>query len=241
MYDSGKGRWFAPDPAGQYWSPYVGMGNNPVSLVDPDGRAAQIAIAPGIAGFIIGGGLAALDIYSDPNASFSSIRSWARISTAATAGAVLAYCPATWGGFSAAVLGSGAANAADQMIKNGGTENFNYAENLGSMAGGTVGHRVGSGLTKSFSQPGGLGYSYISRSTDIGYTIASERALKTTMERAIIGPSIIVGSGIGELTAKRTGNMLNIMLDQVTVTGSRTNPNTAPATENVYQQVKNKR
>jgi hypothetical protein len=38
MYDSGKGRWFAPDPARQYWSGYVGMGNNPVSLVDPDGR-----------------------------------------------------------------------------------------------------------------------------------------------------------------------------------------------------------
>jgi hypothetical protein len=38
MYDSGKGRWFAPDPARQYWSPYVGMGNNPVSLVDPDVR-----------------------------------------------------------------------------------------------------------------------------------------------------------------------------------------------------------
>jgi hypothetical protein len=38
MYDSGKGRWFALDPARQYWSPYVGMGNNPVSLVDPDGR-----------------------------------------------------------------------------------------------------------------------------------------------------------------------------------------------------------
>ncbi len=31
-------RWFVPDPANQYWSGYVGMGNNPVSLVDPDGR-----------------------------------------------------------------------------------------------------------------------------------------------------------------------------------------------------------
>jgi hypothetical protein len=41
MYDSGKGRWFAPDPARQYWSPYVVMGNNPVSLVDPDGRQAN--------------------------------------------------------------------------------------------------------------------------------------------------------------------------------------------------------
>jgi hypothetical protein len=157
MYDSGKGRWFAPDPARQYWSPYVGMGNNPVSLVDPDGRAAQLA--PGIAGFIIGGGLAALDIYSDPNASFSSIRSWARISTAASAGAAMAYCPATWGGFSVAVLGSGAANAADQMIKNGGSENFNSADEfricwLVVQSGHGV--RITS-IRKNSSQPGGVG------------------------------------------------------------------------------------
>ena len=37
MYDSQIGRWMAPDPYGQYWSPYVGMGNNPESGVDPDG------------------------------------------------------------------------------------------------------------------------------------------------------------------------------------------------------------
>ncbi len=37
MYDSQIGRWMAPDPYRQYWSSYVGMGNNPMSLVDPDG------------------------------------------------------------------------------------------------------------------------------------------------------------------------------------------------------------
>lgn len=31
------GRWLSTDPAGQYWSHYVGMGNNPVSGIDPDG------------------------------------------------------------------------------------------------------------------------------------------------------------------------------------------------------------
>lgn len=30
-------RWLTPDPAGQFHSPYLGMGNNPVSGVDPDG------------------------------------------------------------------------------------------------------------------------------------------------------------------------------------------------------------
>jgi|GEM_PF-6885305 len=37
MYDSRIGRWFALDPYNQYWSGYVGMGNNPINGVDPDG------------------------------------------------------------------------------------------------------------------------------------------------------------------------------------------------------------
>ena len=37
MYDSRIGRWMSTDPYGQHASPYVGMGNNPVSGLDPDG------------------------------------------------------------------------------------------------------------------------------------------------------------------------------------------------------------
>lgn len=40
-WDGRIGRWMAPDPAGQFFSPYLGMGNNPVSGVDPDGRFWQ--------------------------------------------------------------------------------------------------------------------------------------------------------------------------------------------------------
>jgi RHS repeat-associated protein len=36
-YDAAIGRWLSTDPYGQYASPYVGMGNNPVSFIDPDG------------------------------------------------------------------------------------------------------------------------------------------------------------------------------------------------------------
>ena len=36
-WDSRIGRWMSPDPYGQYHSPYLGMGNNPISNVDPDG------------------------------------------------------------------------------------------------------------------------------------------------------------------------------------------------------------
>jgi RHS repeat-associated protein len=37
MFDSQLGRWHAIDPVMQFASPYIGMGNNPVSLVDPRG------------------------------------------------------------------------------------------------------------------------------------------------------------------------------------------------------------
>ncbi|WP_293881651.1 RHS repeat domain-containing protein [Sphingobacterium sp. UBA1498] len=36
-YDPAVGRWLTMDPMGQYISPYVGMGNNPVSMFDPSG------------------------------------------------------------------------------------------------------------------------------------------------------------------------------------------------------------
>ena len=37
-YDQQIGRWHNPDPAGQFSSPYVGMGNNWPNGVDPDGK-----------------------------------------------------------------------------------------------------------------------------------------------------------------------------------------------------------
>jgi hypothetical protein len=38
MWDPYIGRWISPDPAHQFASPYLGMGNNPMNGVDPDGR-----------------------------------------------------------------------------------------------------------------------------------------------------------------------------------------------------------
>ena len=37
QYDSDIARWLSVDPYQQYWSPYVGMGNDPVNQIDPDG------------------------------------------------------------------------------------------------------------------------------------------------------------------------------------------------------------
>jgi hypothetical protein len=37
MYAPVIGRWMSTDPYGQFYSPYLGMGNNPVIGIDPDG------------------------------------------------------------------------------------------------------------------------------------------------------------------------------------------------------------
>jgi RHS repeat-associated protein len=36
-YDPVVGRWLQHDPKGQFYSPYIGMGNNPIYGIDPDG------------------------------------------------------------------------------------------------------------------------------------------------------------------------------------------------------------
>jgi RHS repeat-associated protein len=41
LWDSRIGRWLTTDPKGQYNSPYLGMGNNPIIMEDPDGGAAN--------------------------------------------------------------------------------------------------------------------------------------------------------------------------------------------------------
>lgn len=40
LWDGRIGRWLTTDPYGQYFSPYMGMGNNPISSIDPDGGAS---------------------------------------------------------------------------------------------------------------------------------------------------------------------------------------------------------
>lgn len=37
LWDARIGRWTSPDPYGQYFSSYSGMGNNPLNKLDPDG------------------------------------------------------------------------------------------------------------------------------------------------------------------------------------------------------------
>ncbi|GAB4519386.1 MAG: hypothetical protein Tsb004_30410 [Allomuricauda sp.] len=60
LWDSRIGRWLTTDPYGQHHSPYLGMGNDPINSIDPDGgwkwklfakwarnRAAKAGLNPG--------------------------------------------------------------------------------------------------------------------------------------------------------------------------------------------------
>jgi hypothetical protein len=44
LWDNRIGRWITPDPAGVHPSPYLGIGNNPIRLIDPDGAIEKEAI-----------------------------------------------------------------------------------------------------------------------------------------------------------------------------------------------------
>jgi RHS repeat-associated protein len=54
QWDARIARWNSTDPYGQHFSPYMGMGNNPVSLVDPNGG---ISVSQGL---FIGAGVGAI-------------------------------------------------------------------------------------------------------------------------------------------------------------------------------------
>jgi RHS repeat-associated protein len=50
MYDGRVGRWMTTDPYSQYHSPYLAMGNNPISRIDPDGGSdGQFDVIMGMA------------------------------------------------------------------------------------------------------------------------------------------------------------------------------------------------
>ncbi|MGJ1267265.1 RHS repeat domain-containing protein [Sphingobacterium spiritivorum] len=75
-YDAAIGRWLTVDPYGQYYSPYVGMGNNPVSGVDPDGGFSTWLGAKIWAMFNGGGSISKTDegIYKVSQSTESSVR-----------------------------------------------------------------------------------------------------------------------------------------------------------------------
>lgn len=98
-----------PDLLNQFHSPYLGMGNNPISYVDPDGRWVHIAI-----GAIVGGGLNLAANWGSVDNVWEGI---AAFGVGAGAGAATAACGGctVWGAAAVAV-GTGAVTGATNNV-----------------------------------------------------------------------------------------------------------------------------
>ena len=62
--------FLAVDPQGQFASPYLAFGNNPVNFIDPDGELAWFV--PLIIGAVIGGTAGGIQAYNNPNMSIGA-------------------------------------------------------------------------------------------------------------------------------------------------------------------------
>lgn len=66
MYNPRFGKWMTVDPKSEFWSPYEGMGNDPVSKTDKDGGCAQCSADA----FAVSQGMTADDVYQGPNGTY---------------------------------------------------------------------------------------------------------------------------------------------------------------------------
>ena len=141
------GRWHVHDPAYQFASPYVGMGNNPVMGVDPDGKWA---IVDDLAAALIGGviNLGSNIIQGNISGNFWEVlgQGAAAFGAGAASGTLSLYGPAGWiaGG---AILGATNAGLAGTdmgmgMLTGAAT----------GLAGGALGSKVAPVIGKLFNK-----------------------------------------------------------------------------------------
>lgn len=159
LYDSRLGRWLTTDPAGQFYSPYLGMGNNCPNVIDMDGEVAWFV--PGIIGGVVAIGFNVIAQINDGTFDLSSGKTWARMGVSGTAGFGLAYVPGGWTGITTVGLASGTANVFDQAIKNDGFNNIDKIEVVSNTLGGVAGFKIG-GMWANNIKPGtGIGSTLI--------------------------------------------------------------------------------
>ena len=142
LWDARIGRWLTTDPYRQFDSPYLGMGNNPVGSVDPDGGFAFTVL-----GGLIGGVTAAIN----------GDNVWAGIGTGALAGGLVDLTIATGGGalaIAGAAAVGGYADSALTDVFNGRKVNHERATIAGgfSFFGGAITKGASSLLARSFSR-----------------------------------------------------------------------------------------
>ena len=147
-FDPVTGRWVTPDIYGQYWSPYLGMGNNPIYTTDPDGG---FGVVGAVIGGVIGAGFSIAGQVADGTFDWRSGESWGRVTLAAGTGALA-------GSGVGLLAGAGLAAAGefgDQLIVNGGDVSKTNVTNIllaggGAFVGGAIANKlVHSGFFKN--------------------------------------------------------------------------------------------
>ncbi len=109
FYDTQLGRWNATDPQSQFHSPYLAMGNNPISYIDPNGELAWFVpiIIGAVAGAYSGGVAANGGQYNPGKWDWQSGRTWGYMAGGAVVGGAsgaLGHVVATSGGVFANTL-----------------------------------------------------------------------------------------------------------------------------------------
>ncbi len=164
-YDGHLGRFLTPDPARQYFSPYVYGNGDPLSGTDPTGAVFGVDdLILGImvaVGAIVGaymGGAAVNHSYNPASWDWSSGKTWGGIlGGAAIGGLAAAGGVAAGGAIAAAGLGTIGTTVAEMAVAGGvmGTMNASFT----AMAGGSIGDvaksfGIGFGMGALFAVPG---------------------------------------------------------------------------------------
>ncbi|MBO1349454.1 MAG: hypothetical protein EBE86_019630 [Hormoscilla sp. GUM202] len=159
-YDGHLGRFLTPDPARQYFSPYVYGNGDPLSGIDPTGTFFFTLLIIGI-GALVGaymGGAAVNHSFNPASWDWSSGKTWGGVLGGAALGGAAAGVGAVAGGaIAAAGLGTIGTAAAEMAVAGGvmGTMNASFT----AMAGGSIGDvaesfGIGFGMGALFAMPG---------------------------------------------------------------------------------------
>nr|WP_019506886.1 RHS repeat-associated core domain-containing protein [Pleurocapsa sp. PCC 7319] len=160
-YDAHLGRFLTPDPARQYFSPYIYGNGDPLGGIDPNGEffisLTVLAIGAAMAGGAFMGGAAVNNSMNPASWDWSDGKTWAGIIGGAAIGGVTAGAGlAVTGAVAAAGWGAAATAAANMAIAGGvlGTMNASFT----AMSGGSAGDiasafGIGFGMGAAFAVP----------------------------------------------------------------------------------------
>ena len=160
-YDGHLGRFLTPDPARQYFSPYVYGNGDPLSGIDPNGAIFITLLIVGIGLGLIGaymGGSAVNHSYNPASWDWSSGKTWAGILGGAAIGVAAAGVGVLAGAaIASAGLGTIGMTLAEMVVAGGvmGIMNASFT----AMAGGSIGDvaksfGIGFGMGALFAMPG---------------------------------------------------------------------------------------